>query len=356
MAVTYHGHLSDGRTAARTAVTVHLAEQGLVIETADGVRLTWAYRDLGRTDEFHRDLPVRLLNVAQADARLTIADNGILRPLLAVAPHLHDPGVMGARPGRRIAQWAAGIAAVVAMLFWGLPLAVEPVAALMPLEWEEALGAQVMGEFGAANNLCDGGDGARALERLTGRLAGVADTDYRFRVTVIDSAVVNAFAGPGGYIVIYKGLITAAKTPDEVAGVLAHEMGHVIERHSTESIVRAAGLGVMAQILLGDPSGLVGLGVAAGELLVNLAYNRDSEAEADAVAVAILAASDIDASGLARFLDRLAEHESDDPGMMIFLSTHPHSAERAEAVREAGRRGDQGMSDADWRALRAICE
>ena len=64
MAVTYHGHLSDGRTAARTAVTVEVGEEGLVIETTDGVRLIWAFGDLGRTDEFHRDLPVRLLNVA----------------------------------------------------------------------------------------------------------------------------------------------------------------------------------------------------------------------------------------------------------------------------------------------------
>ncbi len=356
MPVAYHGHISDGRTAARTTVTVHVAEEGLVIVSEDGNRFVWAFGDLGRTDEFHRDLPVRLLNAAQADARLTIADNGILRPLLAMAPHLHDPGVMGARPLRRIAQWAAGIAVVVAMLFWGLPLAVEPIAALMPLEWEESLGAQVMGEFEANNNICEGTAGVRAMKRLTKRLAGVIDTDYRFRVTVVDSKVVNAFAGPGGYIVIYKGLITAAKSPDEVAGVLAHEMGHVIERHSTESIVRAAGLGLMVQILLGDPSGLIGVGVAAGELLVNLAYNRDAEAEADAVAVDILADSDTDASGLVRFLDRLATRESEDPGLMAFLLTHPQSAERAEAVRNSGQRGDQGMSDADWRALRSICK
>jgi predicted Zn-dependent protease len=356
MPVTYHGHISDGRTAARTTVTVQVAEEGLVIETEDGARFIWAYGDLGRTDEFHRDLPVRLLNVAQADARLTIADNGILRPLLAMAPHLHDPGVMGARPLRRMAQWAAGIAVVVALLFWGLPLAVEPIAALMPLEWEESLGAQVMGEFEANNNICEVAAGARAMKRLTERLAGVIDTDYRFRVTVVDSDVVNAFAGPGGYIVIYKGLITTAKSPDEVAGVLAHEMGHVIERHSTESIVRAAGLGLMVPILLGDPSGLIGVGVAAGELLINLAYNRDSEAEADAVAVEILADSDTDAGGLARFLDRLAASESEDPGMLAFLSTHPQSAARAEAIRDTAKRGDQGMSDADWRALRAICK
>ncbi len=356
MAVTYHGHISDGRTAARTTVTVQIAEEGLIIVTEDGARFVWAFSDLGRTDEFHRNLPVRLLNAAQADARLTIADNGILRPLLAMAPHLHDPGVTGARPLRRIAQWAAGIVAVVAVLFWGLPLAVEPIAALMPLEWEESLGAQVMGEFEANNHVCESAAGVRAVRRLTERLTGVIDTDYRFRVTVVDSEVVNAFAGPGGFIVIYKGLITAAKSPDEVAGVLAHEMGHVIERHSTESIVRAAGLGLMVQILLGDPSGLIGVGVAAGELLVNLAYNRDAEAEADAVAVEILADSDTDISGLVRFLDRLATRESEDPGLMAFLLTHPQSAERAEAVRNSGQRGDQGMSDVDWLALRSICQ
>ncbi len=358
MGLTYDGSLSDGRTAARLKVTVRLAEAGLTIEAADGSRdLTWAFEDLRLADEQRRGQPVRLLNVAQVDARLTIEDSAILRPLYAMAPHLRDPGVMGRRPGLRLVQWAAGIAAVILILFYGLPWAAEPVAALMPLEWEEALGEQVMREFGQRNKACDGAAGRRALDRLTEQLTAVADTSYTFRVTVVDTKAVNAFAGPGGYIVIFRGLIAAAETPDEVAGVLAHEMGHVIERHSTESMVRAAGLGLIVQILIGDPSGLIGLGAAAGEFLINLAYSREAEAEADAVAVDILAEAGIDAGGLVRFLERMARQEGgEDGGLASFLSTHPQSAQRAEAVRNSGNRGDQGMPDRDWKALRAICE
>ena len=355
MALIYNGNLSDGRTAARLKVTVRLAEAGLAIEGGER-SLTWAFDDLRLADEQRRGQPVRLLNVAQADARLTIEDSAILRPLYAMAPHLRDPGVMGRRPGLRLVQWAAGIAAVILILFYGLPWAAEPVAALMPLEWEEALGEQVMREFSEGDKACDGAAGRRVLDRLTGQLTAVADTPYTFRVTVINSEAVNAFAGPGGYIVIFRGLITAAETPDEVAGVLAHEMGHVIERHSTESMVRIAGLGLIVQILTGDPSGLIGLGTAAGELLINLAYSRDAEAEADAIAVEVLAKADIDAGGLVRFLERMAQQEgSGDGGLVSFLSTHPQSAERAEAVRNTGNRGDQGMTDRDWAALRAIC-
>jgi Zn-dependent protease with chaperone function len=353
--VNYDGSLSDGRTAARLKVTVRLAEAGLAIDGGER-GLIWAFEDLRLADEQRRGQPVRLLNVAQADARLTIEDNAILRPLYAMAPHLRDPGVMGRRPGLRLVQWAAGIAALVVILFYGLPWAAEPVAALMPLEWEEAMGERVMREFSQGDKACDGADGRRALDRLTGQLTAVADTPYTFRVTVVDTKDVNAFAGPGGYIVIFRGLITAAETPDEVAGVLAHEMGHVIERHATEGIVRAAGLGLIVQILIGDPSGLVGLGAAAGEFLITLAYSREAEAEADAVAVEILAAADIDAGGLVRFLERMARREGDaEGGLVSFLSTHPQSAERAEAVRNTGTRGDQGMSDRDWAALRAIC-
>ena len=351
----YEGSLSDGRTAARLKVTVRLAEAGLAI--AGGERdLIWAFDDLRLADEQRRGQPVRLLNVAQADARLTIEDSAILRPLYAMAPHLRDLGVMGRRPGLRLVQWAAGITTVIIILFWGLPWAAEPVAALMPLEWEEALGEQVMREFSQHNKICDGATGRRALDRLTEQLAAGADTPYRFRVTVVDSEAVNAFAGPGGYIVIFHGLIAAAETPDEVAGVLAHEMGHVIERHSTERLVRAAGLGLIVQILIGDPSGLIGLGTAAGELLIDLAYSREAEAEADAVAVEVLAEAGINAGGLVRFLERTARQEAGAGGGLVsFLSTHPQSAERAEAVRNSGNRGGQGMSDGDWTALGAIC-
>lgn len=371
MALSFEAHFSDGRTAARRSVTVRLGEATLVIEPQieddENRTLTWAYDDLRLADEIRRRRPVRLMNSAQSDARLTFTDNQVLEPLLAIAPHLRGAGVLGRRPGLRIVQGAAGIAAVIALIFFGLPRAAEPVAALMPLAWEEALGLQVLGGFQKQYGFCTNNDGVLPLVKLVVRLSGVVESRYKFRVTVVDDDAVNAYAAPGGYLVLNKGLLKAAQSPDDVAGVLAHEMGHVIERHSTEGLVRAAGLALIVQLLLGDPSGLLGIGVASGELLLSLAYNREDEAEADSIAIDILAATGIDSAGFAHFLESLSKpadkdiapgdsSADGDSGDIPFLSSHPRSAERAAIVRATGSPGGPAMSAEDWRKLQEICD
>ena len=198
MALDYAGEFNDGRTAARTPVTVRFGRQGLELEGEDGAPVaTWAYEDLSLADEPHRRQPVRLAHAAQADARLTVADRGFLRPLLALAPHLRRRGVLGRRPWLRLALGAGGVAAVVAILVYGLPRAAEPVAALVPVEWEEALGEQVVADILGGEARCEGAAGVRALGRLTDRLGAAVESPYRFRVAVADVGNVNASPRPG---------------------------------------------------------------------------------------------------------------------------------------------------------------
>ncbi|MCH7944165.1 MAG: M48 family metallopeptidase [Proteobacteria bacterium] len=376
MADSFEAHFSDGRTAARIKVSVRFGNDALIIEPQDtednSQILIWEFGDLLLADEMRSGQAVRLINRSQSDARLSFVDNRILEPLLASNPDLRKPGMLGHRPVLRVVQWAAGIAALIAILFVGLPRAAEPVAAIMPLAWEEALGEQVFAVLAKQNKFCLNADGGGALKRLTDRLMQELDSRYSFQFAVADSKMINAFAAPGGYIVLYRGLIADAQSPDDVAGVLAHEIGHVVERHATEGIVRATGLALIIQLLLGDPSGALGIGAAAGELLLTLAYSRGDEAEADAIAIELLATAGIDSIGFANFLERMSrprdkghetsgetpEHEttSGDQGIIPFLSTHPLSAERAAAVRANGSPGGPAMSDADWRKLQAICE
>lgn len=362
MSRIFEAQFSDGRTAARRKVSVRLGKVALFIEPESGDMenrvLTWALEDLHLADEIQRGHPVRLLNTAQSDARLTFIDNDVLESLLAIAPHLRGPGFLGHRPGLRLMQWAAGVCAVIALLYLGLPRAAESVAAMMPLAWEEALGEQVLGGFQKHYGFCTNHDGVAPLAQLVTRLTGGVESRYKFRVTVVDDDAVNAFAAPGGYLMLNKGLLKATQSPDAVAGILAHEMGHVIERHSTEGIVRVAGLALMVQLLLGDPSGVLGIGVATGELLLSLAYNREDEAQADSIAVAILAATGIDSAGLAGFLESLSKPSDGNGagGGILFFASHPRSAERAATVRAIGSPGGPAMSDTDWRKLQAICD
>ena len=357
MALHYAGHYSDGRSAARRSVKVRFTNDALLVADDDEEPVaTWAFAELRLVGEVFRNQPVRLTSATEPDARLSLDDPAVLTPLFACAPHLRSRGPLGARPWLRAALWGLGVATFVAALVFGLPRLAEPVAALIPLEWETALGERFVAGFLEGESVCTGAAGSQALQRLTDRLGATVETPYGFTVRVVDVAAVNAFAAPGGQIVVFRGLLESAESPDEVAGVLAHEMGHVVERHATEAVVRALGLSLLFELLVGDASAIVGLGAEAVEALLGLSYSRRDEAEADAVAVAMLAAADIRADGLAAFLGRLDQQGRDGPAGFAFLSTHPPSRVRAEAMIAAAGGGRRAMSQAEWRALESICE
>ncbi|MFQ5958627.1 MAG: M48 family metallopeptidase [Alphaproteobacteria bacterium] len=357
MAPSYAGQYSDGRTAARIDVRIVVTKAGLdLYAEGDTPFASWSYDDLQLTDDGFHDQPVRIANEAQAGARLTVADKTILSPIHALAPRLRARGPFGARPWLRVAAWGVGVGAAVATLIFVVPRLAAPVAALVPVEWEEVLGKQVVDSALSEHDICAGSAGARELARLTDRLVATVDSPYSFTVRVVDITVANAFAAPGGQVVLFRGLIDAAGSPDEVAGVLAHEMAHVIERHPTEAIVRAAGIALMFQILIGDLSGLLALVAEFGEGLLNLSYSRGDEAEADGVGVALLEAAGIRAGGLVAFLDRAATEEGVSSGALAFLSTHPPSRERAEAVHAVAGKGRSAMSPSEWAALKSICD
>ncbi len=357
MELTYPGHFSDGRSAARRGVRVRLAETALVLSCDDGTAVaTWPYGELKLVDELRRGRPVRLTSALDPDARLSVADDEFRAPLFAAVPDLRRRGPLGPIPWLRGAVWGVGIAALVAALVVALPRLAGPVAALVPVEWEAALGEQVADRLLANVNVCTSAAGTEALQRLVDRLAAARDAPYSFSVRVADVDKVNAFAAPGGYVVMFRGLLGFAESPDEVAGVLAHEMAHVVERHATEAIIRSAGLSLLFEVLTGGASGLAGLGAEAGELLLTLSYSRRAEAEADAVAVAMLEAAGIRGAGLGSFLARLDRRGRDLPEGLAFLSSHPPSRARAEAVSAATGAGRPAMPAADWRALKSICE
>lgn len=139
-----------------------------------------------------------------------------------------------------------------------------------------------------------------AIERIVCALAGaLGPSPYAFRVHVVDDPVVNAFAVPGGGMVLFRGLVEAARTPEELAGVLAHEMSHVVHRHGTRALIRELSLRALVAIVTGNVAGLEQALGTAGQL-GGLRYRRSDELEADRAAVALLAAAQIDPAGMVR--------------------------------------------------------
>ncbi len=241
--------------------------------------------------------------------------------------------VRRSRRSRRtvIAVSAASLLGGLLALWFGFDAIVSMAVSRIPVTWEEKIGEAVQQDFLAGQTVVAGGPAVEAVREITKRLTShLPDNPYTFHVTVVRSDVVNAFALPGGYVVVFTGLLQKAENPEEVAGVLSHELNHVLQRHGLERIVKTVGVVAVVTILVGDQQGLIGLAKQLGVELLTLKFSREQETEADVTGLKLLHRAKIAPNGMIRFFERLSESES---GRVELLSTHPMSAARAERLK-----------------------
>ena len=160
--------------------------------------------------------------------------------------------------------------------------------------------------------------------------------DLPWEFQVVNTDVVNAFAVPGGFIYLNRGLIEASRYMSEVAGVMAHEVAHVVARHSADQIerARAARLGLVGySVLLGQPQGLEALGINVGANLFFAKHSREDEAEADSLAVGLLVESGWHPAGLVSFFRTMLEEREGKPNALgALFASHPLTEERIRDV------------------------
>jgi Zn-dependent protease with chaperone function len=198
----------------------------------------------------------------------------------------------------------------------------------IPIEQEKKLGEQAFATIRGTLSLDVSGPQYEAVQALGSRLAQAGT--YRYQFHVADDSAVNAFALPGGIIVIHTGLIASTRRPEELAGVLAHEVQHVEQRHSLQALVKSLGLRGLWMMATGDIGGST-IGQAALEL-TSLRFSREAEKQADTVGFDGLIVAGIDPRGMADFFAVMAALEASETPP-AFLSTHPASAEREARLR-----------------------
>jgi len=348
----FDGHLTDGKTAIRHAVSIMLTALGVEIQGPALPMQFWPYDDLRLIDSDGGEAAIRLGRRSDDEPRLVIGDPAFGAALRTYAPAL------AAKPGGRwrlaalVVAAPASIAAFVLILWFGLPLVARPLAALVPQTAEARLGQKIAASLVQPHQACDAPAGRAALDRLTARLSAAA-APAGLTVVVVKAPTVNAFAAPGGHVVIFAGLIGKAQGPDEVAGVLAHEIGHVVHRHGLQALIRYFALSTVSTVVFG---GDFGIATGAGQTLLHLAHSREAEAEADSTAVAILQHAGLRADGLATFFSRIERKNGGRNPILRYASTHPPTSERHALVAQAGGAGENAMSDAEWAALKSICD
>lgn len=252
---------------------------------------------------------------------------------------------------RRLARIGTILAVGLGLFFLAVPLLSGVLGRMLPHSVQDPVGRQTIEAARGDAPFCTGEAGSAALDRLVDTLAAKSGLTAPVRVYVIDDDVLNAFAAPGNHIVIYRRIIAEADDPDELAGVLAHEMAHEIAGHPGEGLVEMLGYGVFG--LLTPGGGEIGQDLAAQ--IITSTYSRDDELEADHRGIELLNDAGLDSRGLARFFDTMKAQGGDVPGALEFLSTHPTGEHRQAAVKDLERAGERAMTANDWQAVRSIC-
>jgi predicted Zn-dependent protease len=280
------------------------------------------------------------------DARLVLQDPVLIVPLADRCPNLDAL----LKPNRRtfavIGGWIGGTILLVALGYFGLPHLAASFARFVPESWEARLGDNAERNLEAILDAkpCPQEDGHAAIDALASRLSSAAALEHEPRVLILRDKMENAFALPGNRIVITTGMIAYLEASDELAGILAHEMGHLQHHDAVAVFIDHAGWDVLGAAIFGlsAPSQF-------GRTLLSLPYSRSVEARADESAIATLAAAHVDSAGFEHVMRRFAARG--EPSLP-YLSTHPPSIQRANAIAVAGKHGDPPMSPDEWLGVR----
>ena len=298
-----------------------------------------------------RDLhaPQRVAGIIRLEAR--VRDSSQPTPFWSVDPDTFResllPELRRVRPryGRRLGLlgWLLLCLLVLPAAFVVTLRVAEAGHVLVPVAQEKKLGEAFYRLIAAEYTTCTDPALTNALNRLVAELSDPA-SPYTPVVTVLVDETPNAFALPGGRIVVFSGLFPLCGTPESLAGVLAHELAHVERRHTLRQMMRSLGLLHFSSAVIGGSlEGVEALEQIGelGSLFALLNYSREAEAEADAIAVQKLHARRISVAGLESFFTNLRAHapalEKLERGLAM-LSSHPLTAEREarlRAVREA---------------------
>ena len=250
---------------------------------------------------------------------------------------------------RSVAVVSAVLIALLCVLI-GLVLLKDPLVRLVvrriPVSIEQKLGDVALRQMMLMQTPVKDERLSKPLESIVERLTKAGRVTQPFRVHVVRDSSVNAFALPGGHLVINTGLLERVESGEEIAGVLGHEIAHVTERHSLEQIVSTVGVFTLVQLLFGDVSGLIAVAADGGAQLLTMSFSRDAEREADARGVEYLHRAQINPEGMLSFFGKLQKEEARLGGdkaaeMLEVISTHPPTGKRIEALT---------VAIAEWRA------
>jgi Zn-dependent protease with chaperone function len=344
----------DGESNRRRLVTLVFKDR-LELQESPKTVTNWSYDDIRRVDSPYDILRVSCLT-APALARVEIRDAAVAAELAARCTRL-DENIPGRHGVGAIIGWSlAAAVSIVAVVVFGVPLAADRLAPLVPPSLERRLGDAAEGQvkvlFGGKS--CTNKAGQAAFNKLVNAIREAAGMDSSIKTAVVATPVPNAFALPGAKVYLLNGLLAKAENPDEIAGVLAHEFGHLRHRDATRNLIYNGGTSFLIGLLFGDVTGSGAL-IFASRSLVTSSYSREAEYNADTFAIDVMHKLGRSPKPMGLLLYRVTGKEVDKS--LSILSSHPLTEGRLKRMSDEDRppSGPPLLSAEEWTSLKAIC-
>jgi Zn-dependent protease with chaperone function len=347
----------DGRSNRKRKVALRFAA-GLEIVEDDRIVDVWSYGDVRRADGPPDAMRLSCTSALPL-ARLQIEDAATRDAIVS-----HCALLAGERQSRtgtaRIVFWSlAATCSIVGLALFGIPLVADRLAPLIPASFERRMGDAVDGQiramFGA--RICTGAEGQAAFAVLVDklRMAGEIEAPLDAHVLSTSLKIENALALPGGRVYLFDELLQKAKSPDEVAGILAHELGHVHHRDNLKRLIQTGGTSFLFGLLFGDVTG-AGAVIFVSRSMLDASYSREAERSADAFAVDVMHKLGRSPTPMGELLFRITGAQA--AKSITILASHPLTEERLETMKRENRpaTGAELLSPAQWQALRNICK
>jgi Zn-dependent protease with chaperone function len=345
----------DGTSSRRRAVELKLADACDILDGGETVA-SWPYADIRRADGPAGTLRVMCVS-APLLARLEIRDAALAAELERRCGAL-DADLPGARGVAVIVAWSvAALVSIVLTVMYVVPLAADRLTPFIPYAIEKRIGEvadkQVKVIFDG--KVCENPDGKAAFTKLvdTLRQAGEIDTDAD--AAVISNEIANAIALPGGKIYVFEGLLAKAESVDELAGVIAHELGHVKGRDGLRNLIYNGGTSFLIGLLFGDVTGSSAIIFASRELF-QASHSREAERNADQMTIDVMRKLGRSPKPMGEFLLRVTGKEKGKGLAMI--SSHPLSEDRLARMsqQDAPPSAPPLLTAQEWASLKAICK
>jgi Zn-dependent protease with chaperone function len=344
----------DGVTNRKRAVTLRFESDHLNIVTSDSGVPAWRYDDVRMVDGVPGTLRLKCISGLPL-ARLNVSDAATQAEIRARTKFLEID--RGSPQTGRIVGWSlAAICSIVLIVLFGVPLVAERMVPLVPMSFERRLGGVVDNQvrliFGGKT--CADPEGNAAFAKMVEKLREASRLETPLQTVVLATSIPNAVALPGGKIYLLNGLLQKANDPDEIAGVIAHEMGHVAHRDQVRVMIQNGGTSFLIGLLFGDITGSAAA-IFAARSLIDASYSRQAEGNADAFAIETMHALGRSPAPIGELLFRVTGAQGNNS--IGILASHPLTEERRDLMRREDRAatGPELLTAAEWRALKNIC-